>query len=152
MWPPFDQIVNPFEKRRSYSSILDDNPASYAWSMLDNNVRAWIPDDACAGEDPCWMQMDLGEERRVTGVVTQSRHDRPHHRVHTYQVVVCGKGRVSLNGKACNEWVSVDSAAVFKGPGQQAGSLSGWTDEKAEVIHHRMPRDPDLLIPSPPPA
>ena len=119
-WPPFDEVLNPLEKHRLYSSVLQGNLATFALSMLDS-PRAWIPSTCTGG---CWMQMDLGEERRVTGIVTQPRSDWGHHRVTAFNVQMCATGKLSLGG-VCNEWVAVDDGAEFAGP-QETSVEAEW--------------------------
>jgi hypothetical protein len=55
--------LNPPSATRTYSSIRRDS------SQLDQ-VPGWIPSSNLKGE---WMQIDLGEDRELSGVVTQAR-------------------------------------------------------------------------------
>ena len=130
MWPPFDEVVNPLEKYRVYSSVLNDNVPAFGNSMLDAN-KAWIP-QTCAGG--CWVQIDLGEERRVSGVVTQPRGDHGDHRVTTFNVQVCATGQLSLGGRSCSEWVAVDEYADFAGP-QASNVEAEWRASADERVY-----------------
>lgn len=69
--------VNPAESARTYSTVWENDPigTGHARSML-GSAQAWSAGRIAAGE---WMQMDLGGEMRVTGVVTQGRYDDPDH-------------------------------------------------------------------------
>ena len=65
-------LVNPSEQARRYSSVYANSApgTGYCRSML-GSMAAWNAAAAAAGE---WMEMDLGEVRNVTGVVTQGRN------------------------------------------------------------------------------
>ena len=58
-----------------------------------------------------WMQLDLGEERWVSGIVTQDRQDHAPHYVTTFTVEACVAGSLSGGGKGCTEWTDVDGGA-----------------------------------------
>jgi len=61
----------------------------------------------------CWMQIDLGAERRVSGVVTQD--DTWYGRyVKSFHVTACAEADI-VDGE-CIAWSSVDGGAVFNGP------------------------------------
>ena len=108
-WPPFDSIVNPPAGDRTYSS-------SGGVGLLQGSP-SWNPSE-CAGDSSCWMQMDLGAETRVSGVVTQDDTWFGRY-VRTFTVSVCAPGAVS--GGACTSWVPVDGGAVFDGPSHGCG-------------------------------
>jgi hypothetical protein len=64
--------ANPPETSRTYSSVQYEGGYSYlARSMLDSAL-GWVPGNNYFGE---WMQIDLGSEFRVHGVVIQARAD-----------------------------------------------------------------------------
>ena len=116
-WPPYDDVYNPLERARVYSSIWDDNPSAYGWSMLDSD-SAWVAGSRGTSFhcDGCWMQMDLGIPRRVAGVVTQGRKNQPNHYVKKFVVRSCAPGALTLGGRSCSRWINVDDGAVFLGP------------------------------------
>ena len=122
MAPPFDTVLNPHEGMRTYSSVLNNHLSAYALSMLDS-TNAWIPDwtyGPCVEADgsACWMQIDLGAERHVAGVVTQNRGQAAHSgwKVNTFSVKACSTGQTSLGGRACRQFEDVDNGASFLGP------------------------------------
>jgi hypothetical protein len=66
--------------------------------------------------------MDLGTERRVSGVVTQD--DTWYGRyVSTVRVQACAQADV--NGITCNAWSDVDNGASFQGPSHGCGPPIG---------------------------
>ena len=67
----------------------------------------------CVGDGSCWMQMDLGAERRVSGVVTQDDTWFGRY-VKTFRVTACAQADI-VNGE-CVAWMSVDGGATFQGP------------------------------------
>ena len=80
-WPPYDNIVNPGASDRTYSS-------AGGVGML-NGSPSWSP-ATCVGDGSCWMQMDLGAERLVSGVITQD--DTWYGRyVTSFRVSVCAR-------------------------------------------------------------
>jgi len=66
-----EEVVNPPEASRSYSSVLcnDAVGAGLCCSCLDS-IAVW---SAQINEVGQWMEIDLGGEARVVGVVTQGR-------------------------------------------------------------------------------
>ena len=64
-------LMNPAETARSYSSVhADDQPGEgHARSMLDS-AQAWSSKRNQVGE---WMQLDLGQTKAITHIVTQGR-------------------------------------------------------------------------------
>jgi len=112
--PPYDNILNPAASERSYSS-------SGGVGVL-NGSPSWSP-ASCAGlSGTCWMQMDLGAERRVSGVVTQD--DTWYGRyVATFFVRACAQANV--NGTTCASWSDVDGGAAFQGPSHGCGPPIG---------------------------
>ena len=69
--------MNPGEQRRSYSATwMDAAPgAEYARSMLDTD-GTWVANaDPTLDAAGVWLQLDLGRELLVTGVVTQGPHE-----------------------------------------------------------------------------
>jgi hypothetical protein len=74
--PDENGLVNVPEELRVYSSVWNnDGPGTgHARSMLDS-AYGWVPQniDLQPGND--WMQMDLGRDRYVSGIVTQGRGD-----------------------------------------------------------------------------
>ena len=114
-WPPYDTIVNPEADKRSYSSSggvgkLNGSPS---W-----NPASCAPETFVDGVPSCWMQMDLGSVRRVSGVVTQDDTWFGRY-VRTFTVTACATSGVS--GNACTSWVPVDGGAVFDGPSHGCG-------------------------------
>ena len=99
--------------KRAYSSTRWNDRDVWGDSMLDA-TKAWLPDTCVVGE--CWMQIDLGSEHRVTGVVTQDRGDLDGQYVSTFTVKVCATGQTTIDGNACLGWVDVDGGAVLAGP------------------------------------
>ncbi|CAK0808329.1 unnamed protein product, partial [Prorocentrum cordatum] len=89
--------MNVPELDRVYSSS-----AGYAQSMLDS-VQAWSAASNTIGQ---WMQMDLGIEVWVAGVVTAGRYDCCDQWVSSYEVAT------SLDG---SYWSSVDDGLEFTG-------------------------------------
>lgn len=63
---PGGATLNPSEDSRAYSSVKDDSENS----ML-NSDSAWVADVAEVGQ---WMQIDLGQEQVVGGVLTQPKY------------------------------------------------------------------------------
>ena len=132
-WPPYDDVFNPLEKHRRYSTIYEDNPATYGTSMLDTG-SGWYPETAT---DELWLQMDLQAERKVAGVVTQDR-SWPGHYVKTFAVRACEEGALSLNGKVCLNWVDVDGGAIFDGPNSGCNPPVSTCDSlTSPPIHHK---------------
>jgi len=113
-WPPFDNIVNPDASARTYSS-------NGGVGML-NGSPSWHPAE-CAGDGSCWMQMDLGSERRVSGVVTQDDTWFGRY-VTSFNVSVCALGGVLANG-TCSRWEDVDGGVAFAGPTHGCGPPIG---------------------------
>lgn len=67
--------------------------------------------------------MDLGSERRVSGVVTQD--DTWYGRyVTTFTVTVCAAGAIDGDG-VCTSWLDVDDGTVFDGPQHGCGPPIG---------------------------
>ena len=64
-------IVNVVESKRSYSSVYNNDAkgTGHAQGMLDS-PQAWSAGSSSVGQ---WMQMDLGADKQVSGVVTQPR-------------------------------------------------------------------------------
>ena len=61
MWPAYDDVANPAEEHRLYSSLYQDD-VRYASSMLDAS-ESWYP----AITADSWVQLDLvgrGHDRR----------------------------------------------------------------------------------------
>ena len=81
---------NPAESKRTYSSVLDQNAELNARSML-GSASAWSAADAAVGQ---WMQMDLGREKQVTGVITQGRSDSYESYVKEFTVETSDDGSV----------------------------------------------------------
>ena len=98
-------VLNPPELDRSYSSVYNnDAPGTgHARSMLDS-LQAWSPSNAVNIGDH-WMQIDLGANKTISGVVTQGRYNYP-------QWVTSYKVEYSTNG---TNWFWVDSENVFTG-------------------------------------
>ncbi|NBX18659.1 MAG: hypothetical protein EBR09_14995 [Proteobacteria bacterium] len=69
-------ITNPPEASRTYESVWDNGApgSTYARSMLDS-AAAW--NIGIGATVPEWMQIDLGSEFRIHGVVTQCRANDP---------------------------------------------------------------------------
>jgi hypothetical protein len=67
-------ILNPAETARTYSSVWSGQApgVGHARSML-NSDQAWSAKTNQKGE---WVQVDLGSEQTVAGVVTQARADK----------------------------------------------------------------------------
>ena len=105
-WPSYDSILNPDASSRTYSSEA-------GVGML-NGSPSWSP-YSCVGDGSCWMQMDLGTERRVSGVVTQDDTWFGRY-VKTFSVQACAQADVSADGMACIAWSDVDGGATFQGP------------------------------------
>jgi len=87
-----------------------------------NGSPSWSP-ASCGGlSGTCWMQMDLGAERRVSGVVTQD--DTWYGRyVTTFFVRACAQA--NANGTTCASWSDVDGGAAFRGPSHGCGPPIG---------------------------
>ena len=106
-------MLNPPNSARSYSSLLSEHP-SYTNSVeddstLDGTGRGWR-----ANFGNTWpnfhMTIDLGEERPITGVVTQkTTHNQW---VTQYTVKSCGVG--SSAADTCS-WLNVAGGTVFAG-------------------------------------
>jgi len=112
-WPPYDSIINPPASSRTVSSGNTNGG-------LLNGSPSWHPTTCVPGS--CWMQMDLGTERRVSGVVTQD--DTWYGRyVSTVRVQACAQADV--NGITCNAWSDVDNGASFQGPSHGCGPPIG---------------------------
>jgi len=70
---PAPTELNPAESTRTYSSVWA-NDAGHRKSMLGSDL-GWAAQDNQAGE---WMQIDLQEAFKVSGVVTQGRANTGH--------------------------------------------------------------------------
>jgi hypothetical protein len=86
----FEGLINPHEQERTYSSVYNDNEkgTGHAQSML-NSPQAWSAKHNSEGE---WMQLDLGEEKCVRGVVVQGRCSRAMQAVTQFGVSYCIDG------------------------------------------------------------
>jgi len=107
-WPPYDGVLNPPTSARAYSPDGTNG-------QLDGS--SWHP-SACGGTTVCWMQMDLGEEKRVSGIVTQDDSWFGRY-VKTFRVTACAPG--AFNSTACTSWIDVDGGATFTGPTHGCG-------------------------------
>ena len=98
-------VLNPPELDRSYSSVYNNDAigTGHARSMLDS-LQAWSPSTVILS-GPQWMQIDLGANKTISGVVTQGRYNYP-------QWVTSYKVEYSTNG---TNWFWVDSENVFTG-------------------------------------
>ena len=102
-------VLNPPELDRSYSSVYNNSApgTGYARSMLDSPV-SWSPASGfIIGSE--YMQIDLGANKTISGVVTQGRYEYP-------QWVTSYKVEYSANGI---NWFWVDSENVFTGNADQ---------------------------------
>jgi len=99
--------LNPPELDRSYSSVYNNNPigTGLARSMLDS-AASWSPSTSAGVH---WMQIDLGANKTISGVVTQGRYDFG-------QWVKSYKVEYSTNG---TNWFWVDGESVFSGNSDQ---------------------------------
>ncbi len=96
-------IANIPESGRYYSSILNHWSQ---YSTLDNqsyHVAAWNPYSTQWTAGGSWMQVNLGYDRTVTGVVTQGRGTGPEEWVTSYSVKY-------NNG---NSWIDINSGQSF---------------------------------------
>ena len=113
--------LNPPEGSRSYSDVLNDEPAGtgHARSML-NSDQAWsaLTDQGTdQGGGEAWMQIDMGAVRTVRGVVTQGRRDSTESVTHfTVDYSVDG-----------SSWDTVPG-------GQLVGNTEGGTEAATEVL------------------
>ena len=105
-----EAVYNPPESSRTYSSVhANDLPGSgYARSMLDSN-DAWLALRGSYAEgfpNEEWMQMDLGAEFLVNGVVTQGRKLVPHYYAANFTVLVSTDGTTfnQVPGIFVNAW------------------------------------------------
>ena len=64
-----DMLMNPPESSRAYSSVWEH----LSRSMLNSNI-GWSAQEATAGQ---WMQIDLGRNMEVSGLMIQGRADYP---------------------------------------------------------------------------
>lgn len=86
-----------------------------------NGSPSWYP-ASCVGDGSCWMQMDLGEKRRVSGVVTQD--DTWYGRyVTSFTVTACTS--YDASDGSCTAWTDVDAGATFQGPTHGCGPPIG---------------------------
>jgi len=101
--------VNPAEASRTYSSILNSDAigTGFARSMLDS-PQAWCAAGSAPGGE--WMTMDLGEQKWIRGVETQSRADVEAMHVLTYTVEHSSDG---------SKWLAI--------PGTMQGAQSSTT-------------------------
>jgi hypothetical protein len=78
-----ENILNPPEEKRSYSSIYGNNNigTGHARSML-YSPQSWTPQSTIKGE---YMTIDLEENKTVIGTITQGRQDKKQY-VKTYKV------------------------------------------------------------------
>lgn len=102
-------VLNPPELDRSYSSVYSANTPGigHARSMLDS-LQAWSP-SSNTSMGSHWMQIDLGANKTISGVVTQGRNG-------VNQWVTSYKVEYSTNG---TNWFPVDSENVFTGNADQ---------------------------------
>ena len=101
--------LNPPESDRSYSSVYNNDPVGtgHARSMLDS-LQAWSPALGLPiGSE--YMQIDLGANKTISGVVTQGRYNFA-------QWVTSYKVEYSTNG---TNWAWVDGESVFSGNSDQ---------------------------------
>ena len=96
--------LNPTETKRCYSSVKhnDVSGEGHARSCLDS-AQAWSP---AISTDGAWMEIDLGDIKLVSGVVTQGCATE--HRVLGHQYVRTIK--VAHRGHIDEEWVFANSA------------------------------------------
>ena len=103
-----DNVDNPAEANRSYSSIYANSNIGYgyaqskldsdqAWSCHRTGSNGQFPDD--------WMQIDLGSIKKVKGVVTQGRYNSD-------QWVTTFKLRYSIDG---SQYIDIDGGRLFTG-------------------------------------
>ncbi len=98
------RTVNPPESDRSYSSLYRDY-SPHNQSMLDS-IGAWsVASGYTIGSE--WMQIDLGANKTITGVVTQGRAN-----FSAGQYVTSYKVEYSSDG---TNWSWVDNENVFTG-------------------------------------
>jgi hypothetical protein len=112
------ETVNPAESARTRSGTHLDNP-SYRNSALDANVAGWWMSPYAASDftnETGWLQIDLGEDKTVSGVVTQPSIFSPTYCITKYKV------RYSTDG---SNFAYVDSGAEFTG-----NSGTGMTNTK----------------------
>ena len=78
-----ENILNPPEEKRSYSSIYGNNNigTGHARSML-YSPQSWTPQSTIKGE---YMTIDLEENKIVIGIITQGRQNKKQY-VKTYKV------------------------------------------------------------------
>ena len=76
--------ANPAESARSYSSIHNSDPpgGGHGRSAI-GSAQAWSAGANTAGQ---WLQIDLGKDEAVSGVVVQRRKDIPEQYIKTYKI------------------------------------------------------------------
>ena len=101
------ETVNPGESARTRSGTFQNNP-SYRNSALDATVGWWMSPNGTSDftNETGWLQIDLGENKTVSGVVTQ-----PSSMLTTYCITKY-KVRYSTDG---SNFAYVDSGAEFTG-------------------------------------
>ena len=105
---PKFETLNPSDHHRFASSVWAGDAAGtgHMRGMLGSQ-QAWVAQLRVPTDE--WYVIDCGEVRTVGGVVTQARHDTPHHgQMVTSYKVQFGHARVG-------PWYDVDDGNVFKG-------------------------------------